>query len=303
MVDQSEDETKPTRQWVVAWEPTDWLVATQHGLWLGTPGGRWVSSGPYEHALNTLLRRPDGLVAAADGGLWAVSRGEPRWRQLHDELLTVVQDVQMTGPADGGLVAATGYGVHVPHAIEHGALRWSSRSDSLSGPSARFSTCLLLLDADTWLVGTEAGLLRVEQGGGRWSETPVVGIGVRALLQVEADVWVGTDSGDLWKFSDDRWTHHSRIRGGRSVLCLAISSDGRLIAGTTQGLAILHDEQWRSTGPRLPIKTIALDPGSATWVVGASPGGLWWTMDGDRWQQVAEVPKGVGHILTPERFS
>ncbi|MBD04100.1 MAG: hypothetical protein CME24_07120 [Gemmatimonadetes bacterium] len=67
MVDQSEDETKPTRQWVVAWEPTDWLVATQHGLWLGTPGGRWVS-GPYEHALNALLRRPDGLVGAADGG-------------------------------------------------------------------------------------------------------------------------------------------------------------------------------------------------------------------------------------------
>ncbi|MBT4096434.1 MAG: hypothetical protein HOM68_07980 [Gemmatimonadetes bacterium] len=290
------------------WDNGDWLAATQSGLWLGRPGAMWRGSGPYEHSLNSLTRFADGIVAGADGGLWLITRGGPRWRQLHDEVLTLVEAVSMTSDELQSLVVATGYGVHLPTVTEQDVLCWSNCSEALSAPSARYSTALHLLDSETWLVGTETGLFVCAEHGHRWSATSIAQVAVRALLSTDEGVWAGTDNGDIWFAADGlAWQHHSRLATAESalnesVLALATNHHGTLLAGTTGGIVVSDGDRWRSTGPTLPMAAVAVDTRSpSTWVAGASPGGLWWTEDGDAWQQAAEAPKSIRHLLPPDQ--
>lgn len=295
------DEEDGSKRWTADWGAEDWLVATQSGIWMGRPGEGWSASGPYEHSLNCLTRHAGGLVAGADGGLWFVAPGDLRWRQLHDEILTVVEAVVSTGDEMTDLVAATGYGVHLPQADAHQALRWKNHSSALTSPSVRFSTALHSLDPQTWLVGTEAGLFVAHERGDHWAPTAVSGTAVRALLSTDAGLLAGTDAGDIWQSANGRdWTHHSRIDRAPGILSLADGKNGCLLAGSTRGV-IVFDGAWHATGPVLPMAAIAMDDRwPSTWVAGAAPGGLWWTTDGDNWQQVANTPKAIRHLLPPE---
>ena len=303
-----DNESDECHRLVTEWDGDDWLAATQSGLWLGRPGGTWRGSGPYEHALNSLTSFADGIVAGADGGLWLIARGEPRWRQLHDEVLTLVEAVSMTSDELQSLVVATGYGVHLPAVAEHDVLRWSNCSEALSAPSARFSTALHLLDSETWLVGTETGLFVCTEHGRRWSATSIAQVAVRALLSTDEGVWAGTDDGDIWFAADGlAWQHHACLAptesaATESVLSLATNHHGVLLAGTTGGIVVSDGNGWRSTGPTLPMAAVAVDGRTpSTWVAGAAPGGLWWTEDGDAWQQAAEAPKTIRHLLSPDQ--
>lgn len=294
-------ESTPTNRqvWSAQWRQDEWLAATHRGLWLGAPQHVWRASGPFEHSLNRLARRGRDLIAAADGGLWQIEKGASRWRQLHDELVTVVQDVAVVG--DGELLAATGYGVHRPEDVNAAALRWHNCSKSLASPSARFSTAIHIIDRETWVVGTEAGLFLVEGAGRGWSMTPMSGSAVRALLPASTGLWAGNDAGEIWHSADGRaWNQHSRIAPGESVLDLAETPQG-LLAGTSLGVALLTGQSWQHLGPPLTIAAVGVDPAQPTiWMAGAAPGGLWWTTDADHWQQVPGAPGVIRQLLPPE---
>lgn len=282
---------------------SDWLVATGRGLFWGRPGGAWRGGGADSHSLNCLLRTGAGVVAGSDGGLWWVVPGERRWRQLHDELVTIVQAVALPGEQLLDLVAATGYGVHRPRMMEAGALRWANRSESFLSPNRRFSTALHALSAQRWLVGTEAGLLLADQDGSHWQETPVAGAAVRALLPDAGGtgmIWAGTDAGEIWRSEDGvDWTLHGRTPGHAAVLRL-VAVDGRLVAGTSDGVLVDGPDAWRRTGPPFPVAAVAVDPTDPQLLVaGAAPGGLWWSRGADQWHQAADVPGTVRDLVPP----
>jgi hypothetical protein len=287
--------------WVAQWNREDWLVATSRGLWLGRPGHEWRASGPsFQHSLNVLTRCGEGVIGGADGGLWLIEKGKSRWRQLHDELVTVVYDVAAPGPEVDSILVATGYGVHRPRGTEQGALRWTNCSEALTSPNQRFSTALLAMDQDTWLVGTEAGLCVMEGESRHWSSTALIGSAVRALLATEDGFWAGNDAGEIWHSDTGReWQIHSRIAPGESVLALAQAPD-HLLAGTSLGVAVNDSDGWRHIGPPLTIVAVAVDPSQpSVWLAGASPGGLWWSSDSENWQQVSGAPGAVRHLLAP----
>lgn len=278
----------------------DWLAATPRGLWRGWPGERWQPLGGYEVHCNCILRQSDAIVIGGDGGLWQARRGERLWRQLHDEVLTMVQDVA-PAPGDPGLLAATAYGVHTARRGEHGALRWQGRGEGLPTLGARFALVLQALDdaGQAWLVGTEDGLWRTDAGGGRWARTPVDGP-VRALARGRGGLWAGTDAGGLWRSDDGaRWRRSGASPGDRPLLSLAELSDGSLLAGTTHGVARGDGGAWESSGPPLAAVAVAAAP-DGTWVFGACPGGLWWTRDGGRrWTQALEIAACVKDVAAP----
>jgi len=280
----------------------DWMAATSAGLFRGRPGMPWELAGPYAFHFTCMCRRHQGLVAGTQGGLWEVRPGQHLWRQMHDELLTVVQGVAVV-PGDPGLVAATLYGLHTARRGESGALRWQNRSDGLE-VDGRAGLCLLVDPTDNtrWIVGTEAGVLVAEDGGARWVHSDLLGTAARALLYSGGRFWAGTDARGICHSAD---ALHWEVAGepmSTPVLSLAAVADGRLLAGTGQGVIWGDgDGAWHRSGPR--VWTTAVDAGADStdvWVAGASLGGLWWTDDaGGAWHQVAGVPRTVEAVAAP----
>ena len=287
------------------WQEDDWLVASMAGVWRGRPGVGWQLLGPYEYAFNCLLRLPGRIIAGSDTGLWQADAGVHVWRQLHDEILTMVQDVALTGGAadEPGWLAASGYGVHTAQPAAHGALRWRNHSAGLPTTDARFALRLLALDDGGWAVATEDGLWLTDATASTWLRTSIAATAVRALHRGPNGMWAGTDAGDLWRSADGRqWQRVAAAPAGAALLALSELVDGRLLAGTTTGVAIGDGAgQWQECGPSLTVTSVAGDPTEVgVWALGATPGGLWWTQDGGRhWTHAAEVPAAVREIDTP----
>jgi len=225
------------------------------------------------------------------------------WTQLHDEVLTVVQGVAAV-PGEPGLVAATLYGLHTASRGEFGALRWQSCSDGLL-VDERAGLCLLKdpVDDDRWIVGTEAGVMVAEEGGARWVHSDLVGTAARALLYAGGRFWAGTDVGGICHSADAVHWEAAGEPLPTPALALAVSADGRLLAGTGEGLVSGDGTGvWHRTGPRIWCTAVGADPDLAdVWVAGATLGGLWWTEDaGGTWHQADGMPRTIDAVVAPQ---
>ncbi|MFH1570604.1 MAG: hypothetical protein ABIL09_21620 [Gemmatimonadota bacterium] len=281
---------------------SDWLVGAGTGLYCGRPGGTWDAAGPYEYRVTCVRRSGSRLAVGTDGGLWEPRPAPGLWRQLHDEVLTVVQDVAFTA-GDPGMVVASIYGVHVAERDELGVCRWRSCSGGLP-VDARASAAILVdgSDPQRWIVGTEAGVLVAADGGARWETASLTGTAVRALLKVGDRYWAGTDGRGVWRSDDALTWHPARAALEAPVFSLSPMADGRLLAGTGRGVMWGDGESaWRPSGPSVWAAAVGADPVEpGTWVAGASLGGVWWTADGGgSWHQVTGITRGAEAVSAP----
>jgi len=82
-----------------------------------------------------------------------------------------------------------------------------------------------------------------------------------------------------------------------TVFCLA-GAGGEILAGTAVGLVVgKADGSWRRVGPRLRVTAAAALHGM--WVIGASPGGVWYSTDGGTSWTCAPGFVTVRSILPP----
>ena len=263
-------------------QPGAYWLAGAEGLLAGRPGDPWRNLWGYPYLVSSILRLGSAIIVGTNGGLWEIPPDGGRWRQLHDETVTEVLDVcELPG---GPLCVAFPYGVATADPGDLGTLRWICRSEGLE-VNERFSSRLLapLSSSGPLLVGTEAGVLSLSTDGWEWRRSSLMGSPCRALARWRGRLWAGTDSRGIWSSEDGESWVQAGLGGGRdAVFCLAPQGE-LLLAGTSAGLTVTDGTgEWRRVGPRLRVTGVAA--AGETIVLGASPGGLWHSVDGGvRW--------------------
>lgn len=291
-----------------SWD-SSWLVGTALGLYSGVVDGGWHPAGRFEFKVTCILREGGKreAVVGTEAGLWEAPGAGADWLQLHDEVLTLVQDLCPV-PGDPGVLAATAYGVHHATRDGLGALRWRSCAPQLEGPPQLddcFSTAILADpdDPTRWYVGTEAGLLIAEGTGRAWRRTDIQGTAVRALARAGGRLWAGTDTRGLLVSADgDRWKPVGEGLAGIPVFDIAHTDDGDVLVGTEEGVMVGDGaSRWHRVGPPIRAAAVAAaSSGAQLWLAGGSPGGLWYSEDrGSNWKQAAGLPHTVEALAAP----
>lgn len=288
------------------------LLIGSTGLFCATPQG-YTRIGAAAFGVNTIRRTDAGLLLGAEGGLWQIPAGTDQLIQWHDETLTQVMDMAVlpaawstvppaaTATPDTriSLVVATAYGVTTNRFDELGAPRWQRHAAGLS-PNRRFTNSLVVDAARPacWLAATEDGVLRTEDAGITWCTTSMSGLPVRVLRGDDGEYWAGADAG-VWRSSDGvTWIRAGQGLEHTPVFALARIADGWL-AGTGCGVARGDGTGlWSFTGA--PLRVVAVAANRDRWWAGASPGGLWQSMDqGETWQRTGDFVR-VFTIESPE---
>ena len=283
-----------------------WLIGA-NGVFRGSPSTAWDRIGPFDYNVNALLLRDAIVIAGVNCGVWEIELATGRWKQRHDETATEVLSLARSSDPPGFL-AGCPYGVAVGTPHQDGSVRWRFPFKTLR-VNERFCNALLPLsttaakasggNGTAILMGTESGILIADVSDSTLSRSSLIGVAVRALLEIDGRYYAGTDGRGVW-CSEDGFTWHPSGEGswGYTVFCLA--SDGSsAIAGTESG--VLRESsscKWRRCGPSVLVAAIAADsaiPGS--WLAGCRPSGLWWTVDaGESWKQSGDFAN-VGAIL------
>ena len=286
-----------------------WILGAG-GLYTCSDGCAWEPRGGDGYPIHDLVRLPGRLLCAAHWGLWEVTEdgsGEAIWTQLHDETLTECLSI---APSDGapvdtgpGVVAGSAYGLAFGKRIQLGACRWRSRDHGLSLNERFTNTVICHPDRpQTWLTGTESGVLIYSAIDDAWLRSDLTGRPCRALLHALGRFWAGTDEGGIWSSADGlAWQRAGSGLDDGTIFSLAATTD-RILAGTLQGICVGDAEaSWHRCGPRLLVSAIAADPDrQGPWLAGATPGGLWRSDDdGSHWCQVGNFDT-VQSILPPE---
>ena len=268
-----------------SWEGS-WLVGTALGLYCGGSTSGWHRAGRYEFKVTSIVRQGDGAaVVGSEGGLWKAPRAGADWLQLHDDVLTLVQDVSPL-PGDPGVLAATAYGVHRASRDELGALRWRSCPPTLDSPPQLddcFSTAILV-DPDD-----------------------IQGTAVRALTRAGGLagglVWAGTDAQGLLVSSDgESWRPAGEGLAGIPIFDIAHTGEGDVLVGTEEGVMVGDGAgRWQRVGPPIRAAAVAAaTSGGQLWLAGGSPGGLWHSEDrAINWRQAAGMPNSVEALAAP----
>lgn len=265
-----------------------WLVGA-NGVYRGYPMGEWQRIGSFDFHTNSIMTHNEFVIAGVNCGVWEISPGTGVWRQLHDEtvteVLTVVANEQggrAKASAYADILIGCPYGIAASTSTELGARRWTFYSDDLR-VNERFTNAILpILAGDTYLVGTESGVLVFDWKSKRFTRTSLTGSPVRALLEVEGRFYAGTDGSGAWMSLDGDTWHPAGIGiDDRDILSLAFDGEN-FVAGTDRGFLLgLPSKHWKELGPSVLVSAIAIDPeGSGRWLAGCQPTGLWWTEDG-----------------------
>lgn len=200
--------------------------------------------------------------------------------QCHDETLTEVLSIERDN--QGQPIASGSYGVSVSHIDDNGVSRWHSLTDDRS-PDERYTNVLRLVSHDTWLAGTEAGVLRTEDRGATWHRSDLTGSAVRCIERLAGVWWAGSDNRGLHRSEDGiRWTPLDCPSS--SVYSIAAAGDQLLVGGFDGVFCRDASGAWRRTGPRALCRDLAVHNG--IWAAAADPGGLWVSLDaGESWRR------------------
>jgi hypothetical protein len=247
------------------------------GLWTSWPELDWVQIGqgggsdPINGQLTDIVYDPENfdrfwMAGIYDGGIYrTVDKG------LSIERLGDVQRVDriaidFSDPARNTMLT----GAHessVLYKSENSGRSWFEITNTLP-PNAGYSASPMVLDKDTYLLGTnngtESGVLRTTDGGFTWTRVYDVGVSgsplrtfdgrsIYWMLELGAGVIKSTDDGETWTLASDQ-------EFDRSPGSLIQLPDGRLAAlGTTH--VMVSDESgavWNTIGPALPYDAVGV---------------------------------------------
>jgi serine/threonine protein kinase/ligand-binding sensor domain-containing protein len=101
-------------------------------------------------------------------------------------------------------------------------------------------------DGTVWAARQDGGLAALRKG--TWERVPGAGEGrINDVVALGREVWVATPDAGLRYFDGSAWRSVRRAEGLPSdkVRCLWVDAAGRLLAGTTEGLAVLQGGRWQ----------------------------------------------------------
>jgi photosystem II stability/assembly factor-like uncharacterized protein len=155
-----------------------------------------------------------------------------------------------------------------------------------------------------WVAGHYV-LARSEDGGQTWRDVRPAGLPGLDVHGFAADpsrprtLYAAIAGKGLYR-STDGGNSFSPVSTevGPAVMALALTPDGRILAGDMQrGLMVSRDggATW-TLRLRAQLMGLAVNPGDPKRVVAAGPGVILSTDGGDSWQRVLELPQGAGPV-------
>ncbi len=239
-------------------------AAFDDALWLGaSPGGlfryadgSWSNETPPsfdELSVTALLSSSEGLIAGTSRGLYAVSeRGWERrgLEQFGDAAVHSLLEITDDG-ARSLWVGTAGHGIWISD--DSG---WKS-IDVSDGLSNNFVFSLLAWPANESPRHVYAGTLSgiAEIGIGSWRTVDPADLPDRSVVsflesgsELSPSYWIGTTHG-LARLEGGEWRV---VLPSASVFALMETADGRILAGTENGLLELHGQTWLPVEGGLP---------------------------------------------------
>lgn len=152
-----------------------------------------------------------------------------------------------------------------------------------------------------WAAGHNV-LARSEDGGDSWSDVrpdglPSLDVHGFAVDPRDQSLWAAVAGEGLYRSTDDGASFALVTEEvGGSVMALAVTPEGRLLAGDMQqGLLMSENEgkEWR-VAQRAAVIGLAINPDDPAVVIAAGPGILRSSDAGAGWKQVHAVPEGAG---------
>ena len=260
---------KLTQKWtryVKASYPADndvrWVQVDGDEVWAATTSGvsrydtkieQWVTygvkDGLTEEYITHLEVCEHGVFLPMANGLAKLDKETGRWRFYVDfidssSFVTALEtaDSLLIGTADAGIFSLSLQGDGSPECL--------LTPDQLPGPSV---TCIESDSQEIW-IGTTGGLMESRSGRTLTQADGLASNHVNVIVQDTDSLWIGTIGGlSRYKRANSSWQTFSSRDGlpGDNVRALALTDDGKLWVGTSNGLALLG----RTSETEYEIKT------------------------------------------------
>jgi photosystem II stability/assembly factor-like uncharacterized protein len=244
---------------------------------------------------------PARLYAAAWEGFYRSEDGGQTWKRCSQGLGNVEVDA-LAWDGQGVAVAGTRMGIY----------RWREDTDRWEPlPQGFQDRHVQVLESgphsQVFYAGTDAGLLRSQDGGQTWVEV-ASGLTGRGMPDLAVDpqspehlyirlkferVYESWDGGQNWQA---RW---EGLGAAREVISIDLGSSGLLVAGANDGLFrwASGEGHWQRVAPGLEgqtVFTVVIDPQDETLVYAGATDGLWHSQDGgDSWSRWGDGLAGI----------
>lgn len=259
------------------------------GLYRWSPGRKAEPIDGFKFPVNAVCRYGGKTWAGTSNGIWELPPGGAgNWIQRHDETVTEVLDTAYSTTA--GLLTACPYGVSVPAAGDFsGPPKWRFLTGGLS-VNETYTNALYVSNSggsETWIAGTEGGVLVYTGQGKRVHRTNIPRDAVRAIIEYEGDLWAGTDTSGVWRSGDGfSWSLTASGLKNRPVYSLAAAGES-VFAGTETGIYRLSPNgKWTEILPGPAVTALLTFPDDPEFVLaGTAWGGIWYSENGGlRWK-------------------
>jgi hypothetical protein len=234
-----------------------YLAGTQGGVYLSTSAGKaWedVTPGELGAAVNCFLPISNGriLLGSEGAGVFVSSDNGKSWQNWSDKLGTA-NTIKGLVEYGGGVLAATENGLMW---TEVGAVaNWQWRDAGVG----RTSVSAIVQDGDRYWIATQKGVFTAGDGK---DFVPVPGLEGRVNgISAEKGSLLSLVNGRLWlQKKGSKLTELPRTAG--SVASSVALKDGRVYAGTNNGLYRLDAEKWVMAGStRHPVALVLGESG------------------------------------------
>ena len=240
-----------------------------------------------DNTVYSLVRDRAGFVwVAGNGGIQQISPQETAVTRLytHSDNRLPIAEAQTLAPGIPRGVWAGGFGAAYFDGDE-----WQTfdTADGLAGNVVHAIATDNQLR--TW-IGTKTGL-SIWNGESFFNLTRDTGLpseNITALLPQTGAMWIGSNGGGLFRFEQNQlrlFNSENADLPSNTVSALALMSDGRILVGTTRGLAFFADDRAEivTETPDDTVTALASDGAGHIWVGFAHRGVYYY--DGAQWQR------------------
>ncbi|MFP4384463.1 MAG: WD40/YVTN/BNR-like repeat-containing protein [Spirochaetia bacterium] len=274
------------------------------GLYRWSPGKKAEAIDGFKFPVNAVRRHAGRTWVGTSNGIWELpSGGTGNWIQRHDETVTEVLDAAYS--RNEGLLTASPYGVAVSVKRDFsGPPKWRFFNAGLSVNETYTNTLYVSNSggSETWIAGTEGGVLVYTDRGSKVHRTNLPGVPVRAIIEYDGDLWAGTDTAGVWRSGDGfSWTIAASGLENQAVYALSASGES-VYAGTESGIfRLLPYGKWTEVLPGPAATALLMFPDDPDFVLaGTNWGGIWYSENGGRrWKNEPEL-KRVNCALAAE---
>ena len=220
-------------------------------------GKTWqvLNNGLTRMQVKALMLVGSDLYAGTGGGVYRLTVGEDRWREVTTGLEEILVHTLAMGPDKVLFAGTSGKGIMRYNPKDPHRQGWSRMTDGLvdhEGLRENFIRVLTLRNKEALYAGTfDGGVFRSGDGGRSWRpiSKALPNDSIRGIVAGEHGLFVATGRG-IFKSLDEgkQWMPINQGLTELAIQVLAVSPDGVLYAGTSSGAfrSENHGGQWVS---------------------------------------------------------